>query len=173
MKIQYIDINAKDLNLLKDLKAEQWIEYTGEIITVRDSSQIRLFDLYKEKGKLPIELKGAIVMYAAPTEGKDIIIGPTTSRRMDKFLDFMLDQGVVATIGKGGRTPEAISCIKKHKAPYLVLMSGVSAYLSRFFVKGEVIAFADLGPEAIRKYTVLKLPLLVAIDTEGRSILQI
>ena len=82
----------------------------------------------------------------------------------------MLDQGVVATIGKGGRTPEAIDSIKKHKAPYLVLMSGVSAYLSRFFVKGEVIAFADLGPEAIRKYTVSKLPLLVGIDTNGKSI---
>ncbi|MCX6112914.1 MAG: fumarate hydratase C-terminal domain-containing protein, partial [Proteobacteria bacterium] len=95
---------------------------------------------------------------------------PSTSRRMDKFLDFMLDQGVITTIGKGERTPEAVSSIKKHRAPYLALMSGVSAYLSRFFVKGEIIAFSDLGPEAIRKYTVSKLPLLVAIDSNGKSI---
>ena len=172
MKIQYIDINSKNLDMLKDIKAGQWITYTGDIITVRDSSQIRLFDLYNEKKKLPVDLKGAIVMYAAPTEGKDIIIGPTTSRRMDKFLDFMFDQGVMATIGKGERTLEAVSSIKKHNAPYLVLMSGVSAYLSRFFVKGEIIAFSDLGPEAIRRYTVSKLPLVVGIDTDGKSIFQ-
>ena len=172
MKIQYIDITKKNIEMLKNIKAGQWIEYTGDILTIRDSSQIRMFELYKEAKKLPVDLEGTIVMYAAPTEGKEIIIGPTTSRRMDKFLDFMLDQGVMATIGKGERTLEAVNSIKKHKVPYLILMSGVSAYLSRFFVKGEIIAFSDLGPEAIRKYTVSKLPLIVGIDTDGKSIFQ-
>ena len=170
MKIRYTDINSTNLSLLKDLKAGQWVTYSGDIVTVRDSSQMRLFEIYKKEGKLPIELKNKVIMYAAPTEGKDIIIGPTTSKRMDCFLDFMLEQGVIATIGKGGRTPQATNAVKKFHAPYLVLMSGVSAYLSKFFIKGEIIAFSDLGPEAVRRYTASELPLLVGIDPSGKSI---
>jgi fumarate hydratase subunit beta len=170
MKIRYTDIGPGNLDALKDVKAGQWIAYTGELITLRDSSSIRLLEMHKKGETLPFNLKGAMIMYAAPTEGKEIIIGPTTSKRMDGSLDLILGQGAVATIGKGERTDLAVTAIKKFKAPYLVLMSGVSAYLSRFFINGEVIAFSDLGPEAVRKYTASELPLLVGIDSHGKSI---
>jgi len=170
MKIRYIDINENSLNKLKDLKAGQWITYTGTLITLRDSSQMKLLEMYNKGQKLPVDLNNTIVMYAAPTEGKKIVIGPTTSKRMDISLAFILKHGVTATIGKGGRSKEALKSIKKFKAPYLVLMSGVSAYLSRFFIEGKIIAFSELGPEAIRKYTTSKLPLLVGIDSRGKSI---
>ena len=152
---------------LKKLRAGEWIKYTGTLITVRDSSMMRLLE---NKHKLPIDLKGKIVMYAAPTESKVIVIGPTTSSRMDSSLGFILGKGVVATIGKGARSKDAINEIKKHKAPYFILMSGVSAYLSQFFKKGKIIAMKELGPEAIRKYHVENLPLLVAIDPSGKTI---
>ena len=122
MNIKHQEIDKTNLHLLKDIKAGEWISYTGDIITVRDSSQIKLFEMYIEGKKLPIDLKGSIIMYGAPTEGKQIIIGPTTSIRMDTSLDFMLEQGVLATIGKGARSDKAKETIKKHKAPYLVLI---------------------------------------------------
>jgi len=151
----------------KKLHAGEWIKYTGTVITIRDSSMMRLLE---NKKKLPVDLNGKIIMYAAPTESNVIIIGPTTSSRMDPSLGFLLDAGVIATIGKGARSNDAIKEIKKHKAPYFILMSGVSAYLSQFFKKGKVIAMKELGPEAIREYYVENLPLLVAIDPNGNSI---
>ena len=170
MSRDIIDVNKANIKLLETISAGEWINYTGEIITIRDSSQIKLLELYKEEKRIPLNLDGSIIMYGAPTESKQIIIGPTTSIRMDCSLDFMLQQGVKATIGKGARSEKAKESIKKHKAPYLVLMSGVSAYLSKFFINGEIIAFSELGPEAVRKFTASKLPLLVGIDSTGKSI---
>ena len=153
MKISFTKIDQKNIDAIKDLKAGEWIEYSGEFMTLRDSSAMKLTEIKNKGGKLPIKL-----------------IGPTTSKRMDGSLEYLLSQGVMATVGKGSRTKDAIELIKKYKAPYFVMMSGVSAYLSSFFEKGEIVAFKELGPEAIRKYSVKKLPLLVAIDTKGRSI---
>ena len=115
-------------------------------------------------------MKGTIVLYGAPTEGEKIIIGPTTSKRMDSSLEDLLKKGVIATIGKGNRGEGALALIKEHKAPYFVMMSGVSSYLSSFFKEGRIVAFQDLGPEAVRRYTVKDLPLLTAIDPKGKSI---
>lgn len=165
-----LDINKDNLKLLENISAGEWINYTGEIITIRDSSQIKLLELYQQGQRMPFNLDGSIIMYGAPAESKQIIIGPTTSIRMDASLEFMHQQGVKASIGKGARSDKAKESIKKHKAPYLILMSGVSAYLSKFFIDGEIIAFSELGPEAVRKFTTSKLPLLVGIDSTGKSI---
>ncbi len=170
MKIAFTKIDSKNLETIKDLKAGEWIEYSGDVITLRDSSAIKLMEPDQESSKLSTRLKGSIILYGAPTEGEQIIIGPTTSKRMDNSLEFLLEHGVIASVGKGNRTKDAVELIKKYKAPYFVMMSGVSAYLSSFFEKGEIIAFKELGPEAIRKYTVKKLPLLVAIDAKGKSV---
>ena len=170
MKINFTKIDQKNLETIKDLKAGEWIEYSGNFITLRDSSAMKLMEIKNKGEKLPIKLDGGIILYGAPTEGDQIIIGPTTSKRMDSSLEYLLSQGVIATVGKGSRTKEAVELIKRYKAPYFVMMSGVSAYLSSFFEKGEIIAFKELGPEAVRKYVVKKLPLLVAIDTKGKSI---
>jgi fumarate hydratase subunit beta len=166
-----IKITKDSLASLKELKAGEWISYSGEIITIRDASQIMLIDHYKREGVLPFNLNGKIIMYAAPTEDKkNIVIGPTTSKRMDNDLEFLLDMGVTATIGKGNRTEKACSIIRKYKAPYMVLMSGVSAYLSSFFSDRKVLAFEELGPEAVYTITASDLPLLLAIDSTGESI---
>ena len=163
MKQKFIKIDKSNIEDIKNLKAGDWIEYTGELITLRDSSALKLIEQ-------PINLKGCLIMYGAPAESKKIIIGPTTSKRMDTSLEFVLNNGVIATVGKGNRSKQASELIKQYKAPYFVMMSGVSAYLSSFFEKEEIIAFKELGPEAIRKYTVKKLPLLTAIDSKGKSI---
>jgi len=170
MKLRFTKIDQNNIKGLKDLNAGEWIEYSGELITLRDSSAIKLMELKSKGGAIPIKLSGTIILYGAPAEGEQIIIGPTTSKRMDNSLEYLFSQGVIATVGKGNRGKEAIELTKKYKVPYFVMMSGVSAYLSSFFEKGEVIAFKDLGPEAVRKYTVNKLPLLTAIDTKGKSI---
>jgi fumarate hydratase subunit beta len=148
----------------------KWINYTGQIICMRDQAHQKIQTMLKNKQKIPFDLKGQIVLYAAPTDGDRIVIGPTTSIRMDNYLAMILKLGARATIGKGNRSKKAINLIKKHKAPYYILLSGVSAYLSRYFISGEIIAFPELGPEAVRRYKVKDLPLLVAIDGKGRSI---
>jgi len=163
MKLKFTKIDKSNITDIKNLKAGEWIEYSGELITLRDSSAMKLIEQ-------PIKLEGCIIMYGAPAEGKQIIIGPTTSKRMDSSLEYVLSKGVIATVGKGNRTKQAGELIKKFKTPYFVMMSGVSAYLSSFFENEEIIAFKELGPEAIRKYTVNKLPLLTAIDSKGKSI---
>ena len=138
----------------------QWISYTGKLITMRDSSSKKLFEMYKNKQKLPLDLKSKVILYAAPTKSEKIIIGPTTSIRMDIYLDFLYKQGVVATIGKGKRSPEAYCFIENNNFPYFILMSGVSAYLSKFFKSKKIIAFEELGAEAIFELEVENLPLL-------------
>jgi len=165
-----IKITSKDHHKLKNLKAGEWISYSGTLVTMRDSSQRKLIDEYKKNGKLPIDIKDKIILYAAPTMSKKVVIGPTTSKRMDAGLELLISNGVVATIGKGNRSKTAIDIIKKNKTPYFILMSGVSAYLSKYFIKGKIVAFKELGPEAIHEFTASGLLLLTAIDQKGRSI---
>jgi fumarate hydratase subunit beta len=155
---------------IKKSKLNNWYKLSGKIITLRDSTQIEIIKHYEKTKKLPIDLKNKIVLYGAPSKSKKIIIGPTTSKRMDGFLEFISKQGVIATIGKGDRSQKAKKIIKKHKAPYFILMSGVSSYLSEFFKNEKIIALNHLGPEAIREYEVKDLPILCAIDINGNSI---
>ena len=171
MTTKYTKISQNSLEELKNLNAGEWILYSGELITIRDSSQTMLIEYYNKEGKLPFQINNKIIIYAAPTDDIDnTVIGPTTSKRMDDHLDFLLDMGVAATIGKGDRTKAAISLIQKYKTPYMVLMSGVSAYLSSFFSERKILAFEELGPEAIHLFTASDLPLLMAIDSKGESI---
>ncbi len=165
-----ISITSKDHYKLKDIKAGEWISYSGTLVTMRDSSQKKLIDEYKKNGKLSVNIKDKIILYAAPTMSKKVVIGPTTSKRMDAGLELLTSNGVLATIGKGNRSKGAIDIIKKNKTPYFILMSGVSAYLSKYFTKGKVVAFKELGPEAIYEFTASGLLLLTAIDSKGRSI---
>lgn len=170
MKIRTTSIDMNNLEDIKRLNAGDWIRYTGPLITIRDSSMAKLMEYQHKNKKLPFQLDGKIVMYAAPAMSKRIIIGPTTSTRMDKGLGFLIDHGVIATIGKGKRSSLADKLIKKNKTPYFVLMSGVSAYLSEYFKKGKIIAFKELGPEAVYEFTASELLLLTATDARGRSI---
>jgi len=153
---------------LCDLKIGDEVRFTGKLLVMRDAAHKRLIDIEKQTGVLPITLEGQVIFYAGPTfcNGK-MVIGPTTSKRMDKFLNYTLSKGVVATIGKGRRTPDAIEAIKKHRAPYFVAPSGCAAYLSTKIKDWRIAIFEELGPEAIYEITVEDFPLIVATDCNG------
>ncbi len=159
--------HIKNISKFKKLKYSDWISYSGNLLILRDQAHLRIKN--RTIQKLSFNLKNSIVLYAGPSKSEEIIIGPTTSKRMDNFLDLILSLGVIATIGKGPRNKFVNSIIKQYKAPYFVLYSGVSAYLNQYFSNEKIIAFEDLGPEAIRQYTVNNLPLFTAIDADGNS----
>ena len=156
------------------LKAGDKVFFSGEVYTARDQAHYRLADLLKAGKKLPVKLKNAIIYYCGPTaaaKGKIIgSCGPTTSSRMDKFVEPLLRAGVAAMIGKGRRSKLAREAIKKYKAVYFLAPAGCGALLSRCVVKNELVAFGDLGPEAIRRLTVKDFPLVVGIDSRGKSL---
>ncbi|MFA5199874.1 MAG: FumA C-terminus/TtdB family hydratase beta subunit [Candidatus Omnitrophota bacterium] len=159
---------------IKNLKAGQEILFSGTVYTARDQAHKRLTRAIKEGKRLPFELKGSIIYYCGPTKtpkGKIIgSCGPTTSTRMDEFTPILLKSGLRAMIGKGNRGQEVKKAIKKYKAVYFVAYAGCGALISKYVKKADVIAYKDLGPEAIRKLEVKDLPLIVAIDAGGRSV---
>ncbi|WP_241498711.1 FumA C-terminus/TtdB family hydratase beta subunit [Fervidobacterium thailandense] len=153
---------------LSKLRVGEFLEFDGEMFVMRDAAQKRLLE-FKTSGKdLPVDLRGKIVFYAGPTfVGGRMVIGPTTSKRMDKYLQLLLENGVVATVGKGARSEYVRELIRLFKAPYFVAPSGCAAYLSEHVVGWEMLAFPELGPEAIYRIEVKKFPLVVYIDANG------
>lgn len=156
------------------LRTGDSILLTGDIYTGRDVAHRRLFDAILAGEKLPIDLENEIMFYAAPTPtrpGKIIgSIGPTTSYRMDPYTPKLLERGLKGMIGKGKRSPEVIEALKKHKAVYFGAMGGTAALMAKCIRAAEVIAYDDLGPEAIMRLTVSDLPLVVVNDTKGRDL---
>jgi len=146
----------------------------GAIYTARDAAHKRLFELIDAKKDLPFPLKGQVIYYVGPTPprpGRPIgAAGPTTSYRMDTYTPRLLELGIKATIGKGPRAPEVIEAMKKFKAVYLVAIGGTGALLGKQVMKSEMVAFEDLGTEAIRRLTVRDFPAVVANDVAGRDI---
>ncbi|HOO33405.1 MAG TPA: FumA C-terminus/TtdB family hydratase beta subunit [Thermotogota bacterium] len=163
-----------DKNDIISYEAGTQINYTGEIIIMRDAAQKRLLEYFSRTGQLPLDLKNKIIFYAGPAktpEGETIgAIGPTTSQRMDKFLDLLFQNGVIGTVGKGKRTETAVQACSEHKTCYFLTPSGAAASLSSRVKSHEVILFEDLQSEAIQRITVEDFPLVVAIDAEGKTI---
>ncbi len=159
---------------LNSLKAGQQIFFNGTIYTARDQAHKRMVEAIKAGKRLPFELKGAIIYYCGPTQtpkGKVIgSCGPTTSSRMDEFTPLLLVKGLSGMIGKGSRSREVRDAIKKHKGIYFVTYAGCGALLSQYVKSAKIIAYRDLGPEAISKLEVKDFPLIVAIDANGGSI---
>lgn len=159
---------------IEKLKIGDEVLLNGKIYTARDQAHKRLVEAINKGRKLPIDLRGQIIYYCAPTQtpkGKVIgSCGPTTSSRMDEFTPVLLKAGLKGMLGKGARGQEAIKAIKKYKAVYFLTYSGCGALLSRYVSKKRLIAYADLGPEAIYELEVKDFPLIVAIDSKGRSI---
>ncbi len=156
------------------LKAGDTLLLSGVIYTARDQAHQRLTQAIKEGKKLPLDLKGAVIYYCGPTRtprGKIIgSCGPTTSGRMDEFTSLLLSKGLQGMIGKGGRAKEVIAAIKKHQAIYFLTYAGCGALLSQYVKKVTPVAYRDLGPEAILRLEVKDFPLIVGIDSRGRSI---
>jgi fumarate hydratase subunit beta len=144
---------------------------TGTIYTARDAAHKRLFDSLDKGEKLPFDLKGALIYYVGPSPappGRPIgSCGPTTSYRMDSFAPRLHELGLKGTIGKGKRSDEVKAAMQKFKAAYFGATGGAGALLSKCVMDAKVIAYEDLGPEAIRELKVKDFPLLVINDAHG------
>ena len=162
---------------VQDLKAGDMVLISGVIYTARDAAHKRLIELLKAKKELPLDVKDSIIYYVGPSPAKpgNAIgsAGPTTSYRMDPYAPSLLDLGLKGMIGKGLRSKEVIESMKKNKAVYFVAIGGVAAYMSKCIKKSEIIAYEDLGSEAIRRLEVKDLPVIVCIDCYGNNLYEI
>lgn len=153
---------------LLNLRAGDRVFISGIIYTARDAAHKRMIK------KLPFDIKGQIIYYAGPTPappGKPIgSCGPTTSTRMDVYTPQLLKLGLKGMIGKGKRSDEVVRAIKKHKAIYFIAIGGAGALLSKKIKSAEIVAYKDLGPEAVYKLEVKDFPAVVGIDSKGKSI---
>ena len=163
----YRKVNTSDIKTLKSLKKGQKILLSGEIYTARDMAHKRLSEMISQNKPLPFELKNKIIFYAGPCPCKSCnvtgSIGPTTSSRMDKFLKQFYSQGLLATIGKGERSKEAENIILNSGGIYFTAIGGIACLLAESFIKKDLIAFDDLGTEAVFRFEIKNLPLTVAL----------
>lgn len=161
-------------SVIKDLKAGEPVELSGEVYTARDQVHVRLVDLIDNGEELPIPLTGQTIFYTGPAPAKpgEVVgsIGPTTAARMDAMTPPLLAKGLKGMIGKGDRSDEVVKAIKKHRAVYFAAVGGAAAYLSQFVIAIEVVAWRELGPEAIHRLTLKGFPVVVAIDSKGKSV---
>ena len=169
-KILKTPLNDKDV---LGLKSGDSVLLTGYIYTARDAAHKRLVELLDKGEKLPFDVKGQVIYYVGPTPAKpgDPIgsAGPTTSYRMDPYAPRLLDIGLKGMIGKGLRNEEVINSIKKNCAVYFAAIGGAAALTAKCVKSAELIAYEDLGSEAIRKLYVENLPLIVVIDSKGNN----
>jgi fumarate hydratase subunit beta len=160
--------------IITSLNSGDMVLLSGDVYTARDVAHRRLYESLLKGKKLPIDLSQAVIFYAAPTPAppKKIIgsIGPTTSYRMDFFTPKLIEAGLKGMIGKGNRSPEVVDAIKKYKAVYFGAIGGIAALMSQCVKKVELIAYEDLGPEAIRKLTIVDLPLVIINDSQGNDL---
>jgi len=161
---------------LKDLKIGDKVSITGTIYTGRDAAHKRLVQLLEKGEQLPFDLKGQIIYYVGPAPappGKPIgSAGPTTSYRMDPYAPALMEAGLKAMIGKGPRNQTVIDSMIKNKAVYLAAIGGAAVVVADSIKEAEVIAYEDLGTEAIRKLKVKDFPCIVANDVYGEDIFQ-
>ena len=156
------------------LKSGDYVYITGTIYTARDAAHKRMQEALDRGEPLPIDLKNNIISYMGPSparEGRPIgSAGPTTASRMDRYTPQLLDLGLGGMIGKGKRSPEVIEGIVRNGAVYFAAVGGAGALLSKCITKSEVIAYDDLGTEAVRRLTVENFPAIVVIDAEGNNL---
>lgn len=171
MKILNLPLTDKDID---SLNMGDEVLLNGDILVGRDQAHMRLCDLVENGEELPVELKGEVIYYMGPAptpEGKVIgACGPTTSSRMDKFAPLLLDLGLKGMIGKGPRYGDVKESIVKNRAVYFYSYGGCGALYSKKIEKNTLVAFEDLGPEAIYRLSVKDFPVIVAIDSRGNNI---
>ncbi|HHT06511.1 MAG TPA: TRZ/ATZ family protein [Hydrogenispora sp.] len=159
---------------LATLASGDLVNLSGVLYTARDAAHQRLVARLEAGEPLPFALENQALFYVGPSPtppGKIIgSCGPTTSSRMDPYTPLLLEQGLKIMIGKGPRSQEVVQAIQRHQAAYLVATGGAAALLAQCVKKAELIAYPDLGPEAIYRLEVEKMPLIVAIDPDGRNL---
>lgn len=160
--------------IIRELKAGDYVYLTGKIYTARDAAHKRMNETLDRKEELPVNIKDKIIYYMGPSparEGKVIgSAGPTTASRMDKYAPRLMDLGLSGMIGKGKRSQEVIDAIIRNEGVYFAAVGGAGALLSKCIKKSEVIAYDDLGTEAIRRLEVEDFPVIVVIDSEGNNL---
>ena len=158
----------------KSLRAGDYVLLNGTIYTARDAAHKRMYEALAEGKELPLDWKGNVVYYMGPSparEGRPIgSAGPTTASRMDKYTPQLLDLGLGAMIGKGTRSQAVIDAVVRNGSVYFAAVGGAGALLSQRIKSSEVIAYDDLGTEAIRKLEVRDFPVIVVIDSEGNNL---
>lgn len=159
------------------LRTGDYVYLTGTVYTARDAAHKRMDEALKNGEKLPFDVEGNVVYYMGPSparEGRPIgSAGPTTAGRMDPYAPELLDLGLRGMIGKGRRTKEVCDAIVRNKAVYFAAVGGAGALLSQCIKSSEVIAYDDLGAEAVRKLYVENFPVIVVIDSEGTNLYDI
>lgn len=170
----------KEINLplnkeiVKGLNVGDEVLLNGLLYTARDKVHQRLAESLKKGKEIPINLKDITIYYTGPTPAKpgEIIgsCGPTTSSRMDIFTPILLQHGIIGMLGKGKRSKEVISAIKKYGCVYFVTIGGAGAWLAQKIIHAKVIAYQELGPEAIFQLKIKNFPAIVAIDSQGNYI---
>ncbi|MCI5501207.1 MAG: Fe-S-containing hydro-lyase [Lachnospiraceae bacterium] len=166
---KYITAPITD-EVVSDLKAGDYVYISGTIYTARDAAHKRMYESLMKGEDIPMELKNNIIYYLGPSPAREGQVigsaGPTTSSRMDKYTPLLLEKGLKGMIGKGKRSVEVKEAMKKNNAVYFAAIGGAGALLSKCIKSAEVIAYDDLGTEAIRKLEVENLPVIVVIDNE-------
>jgi fumarate hydratase subunit beta len=161
---------------VEKLKAGDKVFLNGVIYTGRDAAHKRLFDLLKEGKPLPVDLKGQVIYYVGPAPAKPGqaigSAGPTTSGRMDLYSPKLMEIGLKGMIGKGMRKKEVVEAMKKYKAVYFAATGGAGALLAKAIKKAQVVAYEDLGPEAVTRLEVEDFPVIVVNDTKGNDLYQ-
>ena len=169
---QYIQASVSKEDA-RSLKAGDYVYLSGTIYTARDAAHKRMKEALDQGQKLPFDLKGSVIYYMGPSparEGRPIgSAGPTTASRMDKYTPELLDLGLGAMIGKGKRSPAVIDAMVRNGAVYFAAVGGAGALLSKCILSSEIVAYEDLGAEAIRKLEVKNFPVIVVIDSQGNN----
>lgn len=159
---------------IQDLRAGDYVYLTGVIYTARDAAHKRMDEALSERKELPLDIKNQMIYYMGPSparEGRPIgSAGPTTASRMDKYAPRLLDLGLGGMIGKGKRSQAVQDAIVRNKAVYFAAVGGAGALLSKCIKKADVIAYDDLGTEAVRRLEIEDLPAIVVIDSEGNNL---
>lgn len=174
--LRTIDVDGLTKPAMRDWRLGETLLLSGKILVARDAAHQRLETLVRAGKSLPVQLQNRLIYYVGPVDAvrSEVVgpAGPTTASRMDRYTEMMMGQGVLATIGKAERGPETVALLKKHQSTYLVAVGGAAVLVSKAITGSRIVAFEDLGMEAIREFEVSNMPVTVAVDCNGRSIHQ-
>ncbi|HEX7852574.1 MAG TPA: fumarate hydratase [Sphingobium sp.] len=169
-----VDLDTLTPEVVQSWKHGDRLLLNGKMLTGRDAAHKRIQDMLAKGEPLPVDFKGRVIYYVGPVDPvRDEVVGPagpTTATRMDKFMDMMLEQGLLASVGKSERGPAATQSIAKHKSAYLMAVGGAAYLVARAIKASKVVGFEDLGMEAIYEFTVEDMPVTVAVDSEGLNV---